>query len=313
MPFPLFGWLFKPSRQKIAHERAEDFNLESIANDTDFTRSGSGLTVIAGNVGHGVKLSIQDSSRVLIRGTIGSGCSILKEGGGTLTIEGTVADDLKLIVWGQGSVTFTRRPPQSVIGAIKNRGGVAQIICAGEVLPQPRQEYIHHNLGAAVRLPVEPEQRAMALAQPLREQRPVPAAHHLDVAVDQYSDLTRVYIETSRAHNIKTIAARINELNLSEEEQPSFEVFQDPILMVYFNDIPVAYNEIYYNLSTLLDLYNREKPDPYTREPLKLANFQPARKLFTDLDKAINNLKLQREAAKKEAVEAPAEEQQFRL
>jgi hypothetical protein len=288
----LFDWLFRSRRPQVSHNDAAVINLEAIANDTDFTRDGSGSTVITGSVGHGVTMSIRGNSNVTIRGAIGSGCSILKEGGGTLTIEGIVTDNLKLTVYGQGSVVFSRRPLESVIGAIKNRGGVAQIICAGSALPPPRQGYIRHNLGAAAEQPAQ-------YHPPLFRERPAPAAAPIAPAVDNYPDITRSYIETFRDHGVKTIAVRISELNVTAEETPLFDEFiEKTIWNDYFTDIPVCYNETYYNLADLLKLYNENKPDPLSRAPLKLANIQPARQLLNKLDKVINELKATREAAK---------------
>ncbi|MDR3443203.1 MAG: hypothetical protein P4L65_09310 [Legionella sp.] len=289
----LFDWLFRSRRPQVSHNDAAVINLETIANDTDFTRDGSGSTVITGSVGHGVTMSIRGNSNVTIRGAIGSGCSILKEGSGALTIEGIVAENLKLTVYGQGPVVFVCRPPESVIGAIKNRGGVAQIfIGARLVLPPPRQGYIRHNLGAPAEQPVQ-------YHPPLFRERPAPAAAPIASAVDNYPDITRTYIETFREHGVKTIAVRISELNLTEEETPLFDEFiEKTIWNDYFTDIPICYNETYYNLADLLKLYNENKPDPLSRAPLKLANIQPARQLLNKLDKVINELKAMREAAK---------------
>ena len=285
---PLFDWFFGPRKPTITNKNSDDFTLATIANDTNFTRLGSGVTIITGSVGHGVKLRIEENGRLIIRGNIGSGCHIFKDGLGALTIEGIVTDDLKLTVYGQGPVSFTRQPPESVIAAIKNLGVVAQIHCAGSLLPAPGPAgYVRHNLGMP-----RPEQRA-PLPQLLAE-RPAPAPR-VQAVVDKYSDLTKEYIETSKAHKLKTIAARIEELALTDEEKPLFEPFIEPIMMVYFDDIPVMYNEKYYNLSTLLQL----KKDPHTRAPLTLANIQPARKVANDLDEAIKALQTKREEAKK--------------
>jgi hypothetical protein len=294
---PLFG-LFGPKRTKISHEAAGNHNLETIANDTDFFRNGTGTTIVTGSVGHGVKLTILEEGNLTISGNIGSECSIYKDGSGVLIIEGTVADDLKLTIYGSGQVRFTRRPPESVLVAIKNPGGVAQILCEGVALPRPRQDYAHHNMGAAARRQPSPPPRVVYVqaAAPRHAAGP----HDAMAAVDKYTDLTQSYIDATRAHQKKTIKARIEELALTAEEELLFKDFIDPISLDYFDDVPVQYNEKYFNLSTLLGLNKPE--DPFTREPLKLANIQPARKVFNDLDEVIKKLKEQREVAKKALV-----------
>lgn len=294
---PLFDWLFGRRKPTITHKNSDDFTLETIADGTYFTRIGDGLTIITGPVGHGVKLRIEENGHLIIRGNIGTGCHILKDGLGALIIEGTVTDDLKLTVYGRGPVSFTRQPPESVIAAIKNLGGVAQISCAGSLLPAPAPEgYVRHNLGRP-----RPEQRA-PLPQLLAE-RPAPAPR-VQAAVDQYSDLTKEYIETFKAHKTKAIATRINELELTEEEEPLFERFVDHIITKdYIDDVPVMYNEHYYSLSVLLQWSEMKKEDPQTRQPFKLANIQPACKISTDLDDVIKALKVRREAAKAKLVE----------
>lgn len=50
------------------------------------------------------------------------------------------------------------------------------------------------------------------------------------------------------------------------------------------------YDERYYNLSTLLELYKNSKPDPFTRNPLKLAGISPARTLLNNFDKVVLEL-----------------------
>lgn len=286
---PLLDWLFGPRKPTISHKNSDCFTLATIGNDTNFTRIGNGVTIITGSVGHGVKLRIEENGRLIIRGNIGSGCHIFKDGIGALTIEGTVADDLKLTVYGQGPVSFTRQPPESVIAAIKNLGVLAQIHCAGSPLPAPGPAgYVRHNLGM---------QRA-PLPQLLAE-RPA-SAPRVQTAIEQCSDLTREYIETFKAHKLKTIAARINELKLTEEEEPLFERFVDHIITKdYIDDVPVMYNEHYYSWPVLLQWYETKKVDPQTRKPFKLTDIQPACKISTDLDEAIRDLHEKREVAKK--------------
>jgi hypothetical protein len=304
---PFFGF-FGSKRLEISHSNA-DFLLDGIANDIDFTRKGSGMTTISGSVGHGVNLNIHESSSLLIRGNIGSGCKIFKEGSGDLTIEGTVADNLKLTVYSQATVTFRHRPPDSVITAINNRGG-APIYCEGIALPLPRQEYLHNHGAAApasVRQLIPPVQRDIAALAPA----PLPRQPRAEV--DQYSDITQEYIDAWKAHKTKTVTARIQELKLSEEEKQFFEDFTDPITLDYFNDIPVWYNEKYYDLSTIEREYERTKRDFYDRtKPLRLAMIQPARQLLNNLDKAIIQLTKMREAAIQEAAKKAAAAQSVR-
>lgn len=302
---PLLDWLFGSKRLKISHKHADNINLGSIDNDTDFTREGSGETLITGSVGHGVHLIVQDTSSLKIRGDIGSGCSIYKEGSGSLIIEGDVVDDLKLTVYGQGSVSFTRQPPESVIRAIKNRGGVARITCAGTVLPLPNHGYVHHNLARPANLLI-PEQRERNHLQFV--ERPAPLPQPINVVEDKYSEITAEHINVYKARNHKSIAVRINELNLTPDEKPLFEKFTDPIMDDYIDDVPVMHNERYYNLSTLLRQYQINRKDPFTRHPLKLADIQPARSLLISLDESIKELEQKRAARNGEAQRVGVEE-----
>lgn len=251
--------------------------LETIADNVDFTREDDGLTVINVSVGRNVKLSICDNSSLRIIGNIGRGCNIVKEGNGTLTIEGIVADDLKLVAYGQGSIIFTHQPSQFVISAIKNPCGTP-IICAGTRLPTLDHGYSHHNLGVVAAR--RPEQHV-----------PAPLVSAVKNTEKQYSKLTEDYIESYKKQ--KTIATRIAELELTEEETLLFTSFIEPIMMEYFDDTPVMYNERYFNLSTLL----KSKIDPLTGVPLVFSDIQPARTLLNNLDDVINALQIKRDAA----------------
>lgn len=306
--------LFGP-RLNMSHDGSDIINMPAIASRTDFTRSGSGSTVITGSVGDNVNLSVDEgSSSLIIRGNIGSFCKIIKNGNGALIIEGTVADDLKLTVYGQGSVTFAVRPPESVIRNIKNPGGVARITAAGSVLTIPSNRgYVHHNLGRpAGQQTLFENHRPTAIVE-----RSAPATPQTVSTVDQYSEYTQAYIDTearkAQEPNYKSIADRINELNLTEEEKPLFERFMDPITLDYFNDIPVTYNERHYDLSTVLEMYKARQRDPITRYPLRLVDIQAARTVLESLDGVIKELDKIREAAKKAAAQTADVEDQSGL
>ena len=53
----LFDFFLRPRRPQITHTNADNFALDNIANDTIFTREGSGLTTV-GSMGYNVKLNI---------------------------------------------------------------------------------------------------------------------------------------------------------------------------------------------------------------------------------------------------------------
>lgn len=291
--------LLGDNRPTITHTSTDTINLQSIDNGTSLNRDGSGLTVITGNVGHDVTISIDKQGSLRIIGTIGNNCSIYKDGNGTLTIEGSVANDLSLTVYGSGSVIFTQRPHELVIKAIKNMSSVAQISCGGVLLQRTNAGYMHHSLGATQAPPHQP----MPLHQPTIVPPPANPMQRLsteppasssatsnNTETDQYTELTRKYIEVTRKHKRETISDRIAKLELTSEEEKLFEPFMAELSGDYFDDIPIMYNEKYYNLSFLLELHKRGQPDPYSREPLELKNFQPARAIYNHLDDAIAQL-----------------------
>lgn len=300
----------RSNRVKISHESPGSIDLEIIPDNSDFIREGSGLTTVTGAVGQNTNLTIRGNSSLRIIGNVGSDCKILKEGTGTLTFEGTVATDLELTLYGVGDVTFTQQPSNEVIKSIKNRGSTARIICAGTILPQSRGGYRHHNLGIA-RQPVselqEPTPRVLSR---LSQDRPPAPPSQSENIVDQYMPLTQEYIDRCHMSKLETIAARMSKLNLTPEEEPLFEGFKDCIMKDYFDDIPVMYDERYYNLSTLLELYKNNKPDPYTRKPLKLASIYSARTLLNNFDDAVLELNKKREATKQNASDHLDEEVQ---
>ncbi|WP_258957554.1 hypothetical protein [Legionella sainthelensi] len=289
----------RSNRPTIAHENPEPMNLEIIPDNCDFSREGSGLTTVTGAVGQNVNLTIRGNSSLRIIGNVSSGCKILKEGNGTLTFDGVVARDLKLTLYGGGDVTFMQQPSETVIRSIKNRGATARIICAGTILPQSSQRYLHHNLGNPVRQPTHEhyEQSAQVLNQLSRSQ-PLAPSPKSATTEDYYQPFTQNYIEHCQTSKLETIAVRINQLHLTNEEESLFEDFKDPITLDYFEDIPVMYDERYYNLSTLLELYKNSKPDPFTRNPLKLAGISPARTLLNNFDKVVLELNKKREATR---------------
>ncbi|KTD06206.1 hypothetical protein Lgra_2983 [Legionella gratiana] len=306
----------RSNRSTISHENPGSIILEIIPDNSDFIREGSGLTIITGAVGQNVNLTIRENSSLKIIGNVGRDCKILKEGNGTLTFEGAVADDLELTLYGRGDVIFNQQPSEEVIRSIKNRGSAARVICAGMILPLSSQGYRHHNLGLARQPIPELRESTTSVLSRLSQDRPAPPSQS-ENTVDQYTSLTQEYIDRCHTSNIETIAARINKLNLTQEEEPLFEGFKDCIMRDYFDDIPVMYDERYYNLSTLLELYKSNKPDPYTRKPLKLEGFYSARTLLNSFDDAVLNLNKKREATKQNASahldeEAQSNKQLFR-
>jgi hypothetical protein len=293
----MFEWFTSANRSSITHEDSNTINLEEIADNVDFKRIGSGMTTVTGNVGQLVHLTIGGSSHLAIGGDIGHGCKIFKEGSGTLTILGTVADDLQLTVYGQGNVIFTQHPPEKVISSIKKRTGTAEILCAGHPIAQPSQGYRRHNLGIPSTEQQVTEQRVSTLPQPSIN-RPQVKISPLETTEDKYNPLTQDYIDYCHMRKFEIIADRIKRLNLTPEEEPLFESFIECIMFSYFNDIPVMYDEKYYNLSTLLHLYENNKPDPFSRKPIKLAGIASARIIYDNLDNAIDELHTKRAATK---------------
>ncbi|KTD55670.1 hypothetical protein Lsan_3222 [Legionella santicrucis] len=290
--------LRRSNRPTIVHENPGPIDLEIIPDNCDFIREGSGLTTVTGAVGHNVNLAIRGNGSLRIIGNVGTGCKILKEGNGTLTFEGAVASDLELTLYGGGDVTFTQQPSEEVIRSIKNRGTTARIICAGTILPQPSQGYRHHNLGNQARQHSEQSARILNQLSYSRPSSPSPKSENTE---DYYQPFTQNYIEHCQTSKLETIAVRINQLNLTNEEELLFEDFKDPITLDYFEDIPVMYDERYYNLSTLLELYKNSRPDPFTRNPLKLAGISPARTLLNNFDEVVLELHKKREAIKQNA------------
>lgn len=297
----LAQWLgfSRPNKLVIVHDSPNATHLETIPDNSDFTRKEhSGLTTVTGSVGRNVTLTILGNNNLKIIGAISSACKILKEGNGTLTFEGIVAADLELTVYGRGDITFTQQPSEEVIRSINNRSGI-RIICAGMILPQPIQGYRHHNLNRLPRHSLADDshqQTTRALSQLSNNSSSVRPSQ-VEEAIDHYLPSTQKYIERCHQSSLETIAVRISKLNLTEEELPLFDGFKDCIMMSYFDDIPVMYDEKYYNLSTLLELYKNSKPDPFSRDPLRLAGISPARTLLNNFDNAVLELNKKRETA----------------
>jgi hypothetical protein len=323
----MFERFFGSKKFVITHVVSETISIENIADNTYLERAGNGDTIV-NSVGNNVELKVKENGTLKVLGNIGSNCKIWKEGLGELIIDGDVADDLKLTVYGQGAVRFRQRPPESVIAEITNRTN-APIFCAGVRLESSHNNtaYLHHNLGrnrsssnnyVSSRQDNFYTQTQPAHTSPQHQQQPTraapqpkPSVSEDDSKADNYTELTRKYIETYKekikSGKIKSIADQIRELALTEEEEPLFEQFIEPITGGYFDDVPVQYDERYYNLSTILELYTSCKPDPFSREPLCLANIQSARMLLNALEETIAKLKADRKkAAKQDVVMADA-------
>lgn len=296
---------FWSAQKKIIHGDPETTTINDISDDYEFIRNSGGTTIVVGSVGHGVKLTIEEDATLIIQGNIGTKCKIFISRSSSLFINGTVADDLKITIYGQSHVEFRIRPPERVLDAIKDRSGMARVMCTGVDMPNNSATYVHHNLGnradsqSRYTFTEYPPQQVMQRSQTVQpaSQRSS-SAQNASVPTDDYTELTREYIETTRAHNVKTIAQRIEELNLTEEEASKFEQFVDPISGCYFDDIPIQYNEKYYALSSFLQTYKTRGVDPYTRAPLRLTNVQPARNLTNALDDVIQDLNRVRQEAK---------------
>jgi hypothetical protein len=210
-----------------------------------------------------------------------------------------VADDLELTVWGQGSITFNQQLPAKAINLIKKRSDAAEIICAGQPLALHCQGYRSHNLGITTtnqRMLEQPQQSATALRQLSINKPPEPSL--LVTTEDKYNPLTQDYLDRCRERKVETIADCIEKLNLTAEEEPLFKSCEDCIMGLYFDDIPVMYDEKYYNLNTLLYLHGNNKPDPFSRKPITLASICSARIIYDNLDNAIIDLNKKRAAEK---------------
>jgi hypothetical protein len=278
----LFDWFGGHRRLTITHRNSDNVDVHGIADDINFIRKGSGLTTVTGSVGYKVKLDISEQGSVIIRGNIGSKCQILKDGDGTLTIDGDVARDLKLTIYGQGKVYFSRQPNEDVIRSIQRESVIAQIYCAGVLLPPQNPSYARHNMGRS-----EPSASPSETRVVVRNVLVPPSSSSSQQAPveDKYTEYTQIYIESHA--NQETIADRIKKLGkLNREEEQLLEGFMDPLMFDYFDDVPVGYREQYYNLSSLL----QTGMDPMSRGPLKLSDIQPARKLLENFESVISKI-----------------------
>lgn len=292
----LFDFFLRPRRPQITHTNADNFALDNIANDTIFTREGSGLTTV-GSMGYNVKLNIFEQSNVIISGNIGAKCKILKDGSGTLTIDGDVARDLKLTISGQGTVYFTRKPHDDVIKSIRRSWVAAEIYCEGVLVPAANPAYTQHNMGRSV-----PETRVVEVERVIERvvvrNVPVPVAsssRQAPLVKDEYIEETWEYIEGFHRAHPESIATRVEKLGpLSKKEEELLEKFTDKVVTFdYFKDIPVMYNERHYDLSTVHQL----REEPLTKRPIKLLKIQPARVLLEEFEAVMATIQLNRQKA----------------
>lgn len=84
------------------------------------------------------KLIISDAASITITGTIGSSSKIIQSGASTLHILGEVGEDVHFIISGAGKTIFEKRPPDSVLNAMRH-SGVGQIIMPGGFNPVREQ------------------------------------------------------------------------------------------------------------------------------------------------------------------------------
>lgn len=276
------------AKQVITHVNADSPSLETIPENTNFIREGSGTTTITGSIVK-VNVTVSNAASLRLSGQVGAGCVILKEGSGTLTFENAVADDMQLTVYGQGTIIFTQRPSQNVINSIVVRTGNARIICEGAPLNLPSQGYRRHNLGASTRNAVpEPQfrQTSAALSR-LSENPPVGASRQGKI----FNKLLQDHIDSCKDR--KTIATLVAELNLSAEEEILFNELRDSIMMDYFTDVPVKYGKSVYNLDWLMDWHNKGNPDPYTKKPIDTLSISeyPAYGALNDAIVELNKLR----------------------
>lgn len=90
-------------------------------------------TIIYNDIESNSSLNIDGDENVHIQGIIGIGAEINLHGDGDTYIQGKVLENVRFNVNGDGNVTFTHRPPESVIKQIKHTGD-GNIIIAGEIL-----------------------------------------------------------------------------------------------------------------------------------------------------------------------------------
>ena len=107
----------------------------------------------------------------------------------------------------------------------------------------------------------------------------------------------REYLTTAQER--ERMSDRIKQLNLTKEEKKLFKKFEDPISEEYIN-IPVCLNEIFHDISTLI---NWKMIDPITQEEYDPLEIQSGRRLLNELEQAEKDLKIAREAALKKIAE----------
>ena len=116
--------------------------------------------------------------------------------------------------------------------------------------------------------------------------------------ISQCSKLVQAYIEATQLK--ERMSDKINALNVTEEEKPLFEQFEDPISYDYM-DVPVSLNETYYDISTLIKW---KRKDPLTRAEYNPLELQSGRTLLNKLDGCISELKAIRAKKKQLADQA---------
>lgn len=293
MKWDWFG--FNDSRPRIMHNDSNTQVIQDIAAKTIFIRESDGATIIEGSIGPECKLSTLDRSKLIIKGPIRANCQIYIDDNSKVLFEGqNIPSDLKIEIRGQSQVNFLHQPPANVIHSIKFGPGSAKAFCGENELTRPNQGYTLHHLSTPSSTSAQNFFGPVAPPQPRVIYVEKPIANTATKPTDLLSELTQSYIESYSANHPCSIAKCIEDLKLTADEEVLFKQFRDPITFDYFDDIPISYDEKYWNYCTLLQIYEDKPINPFNRLPMKRSDFQPARNLLNEFDKIVKNLKKQR-------------------
>lgn len=105
--------------------------------------------------------------------------------------------------------------------------------------------------------------------------------------LNEYSAYFLVYVKSFAGK--KTIKERIEELNLSDEEEKRFKKFEDPITLEYM-EIPTRLHDTNFDLATIEKL----SKNPMNNIPFKRIEIQSDRGLMDELERCIDELQRER-------------------
>lgn len=161
---------------------------------------------------------IRTDDDYIFSGTLRSSAAIRKRGSGKLLIEGVVEEGFQLTISGNGEVIFKKRPPESVIHAIKNLG-------KGKVhIPNVNEAQAFNTSHILMQLDVSPQASSLSKSfYPQDSKRPGNLSHdliHADCPAPAYPFLQQ---EKSKIYQAEISKAQRNLENEHEKKHRAFK------------------------------------------------------------------------------------------